>query len=77
MRVLFASIVALTIGSAINNAQAASENAGRWCVVSDNNSARHCYFRRHRECMKAILGGGGVCVPNEATRGNMLDDNSK
>jgi hypothetical protein len=77
MRLVFASIIALTAGSAINSAQAASEETGRWCVVSAHDNARHCYFQRHRDCMKAISDGDGVCVPNEKSRGEMPEDNSK
>jgi hypothetical protein len=77
MRILFASILALSFGSAISGAQAASQEAGRWCVINAGDNARHCYFQRHRECVKAISDGNGICVPNEGRRGEMLDDSSK
>jgi len=77
MRILFSSVLALTFCSAINAAQAASPEDGRWCVINAGDNARHCYFQRHSECMKAISDGNGICVPNEAKRGTMLDDRSK
>ena len=77
MRILFASAFALILCSAINGAQAASQETGRWCVINAGDNARHCYFQRHSECMKAISDGNGICVPNEAKRGEMLDDRSK
>jgi hypothetical protein len=77
MRILLASILALSFGSAINSAQAASQDDGRWCVINAGDNARHCYFQRHRDCVKAISDGNGICVPNEIRRGGMLDDNSK
>jgi hypothetical protein len=78
MRIVFASIFALIIGSAINSAQAASEDTGRWCVINNTgDNARHCYFQRHRDCMKAISDGKGICMPNEKTRGDMLEDKAK
>jgi hypothetical protein len=77
MRILLASILALTFGLAINSAQAASQENGRWCVINAGDNVRHCYFQRHSDCVKAIADGNGICVPNEARRGEMLDDNSK
>ncbi len=77
MRILFASAIALIIGSAIPSAQAASEDTGRWCVVNNSDNARHCYFQRHRDCMRAISDGSGVCVPNEKNRGAMPEDKTK
>ena len=77
MRILLASILALTFASTINGAQAASQENGRWCVINAGDNARHCYFQRHNDCMKAISDGNGICVPNEAKRGEMLDDRSK
>jgi hypothetical protein len=75
---MFAFIIALVVGSAINSAQAASSgHIGRWCVVNAQDNARHCYFRRHRDCIKAIADGEGACVPNEKRRGDMPEDNSK
>ena len=73
MRILVGSIFAfaLVIGS-ITGAQAVSEDTGRWCVINASNNARHCYFQRHRDCVKAISDGNGICVPNEKTRGEML-----
>jgi hypothetical protein len=82
MRIVLASLFALTIGSTIHGAQAASDNSrqaeqtGRWCSIGLDN-ARHCYFRRHQDCMKAISDGSGVCVPNEARRGEMPEDPRK
>lgn len=77
MRILLASILALSFGSAINSAQAASQEERRWCVVNAGDNARHCYFQRHRDCVKAISDGNGICVPNEIKRGEMLEDRSK
>ena len=78
MRVLSVVIVALTLGLAVNSAQAASsDHIGRWCRVSGSDNSRHCYFRRHSECMKAIADGGAACVPNEKRRGEMPEDKSK
>jgi hypothetical protein len=77
MRILLAAMLALTAGSAINTAQAASENSGRWCVVNTQDKTRHCYFQRHRDCEKAIVDGSGICVPNEINRGFMPEDKSK
>jgi len=74
MRILFASVLALTLCSAVNGARAASPESGRWCVINAGDNARHCYFQRHRECMKAISDGNGICVPNEEKRGSMLDE---
>ena len=76
MRILLASIFALSLGSAISGAQAASQD-GRWCVINAGDNARHCYFQRHKDCEKAISDGSGVCVPNEKNRGQMPEDNSK
>jgi hypothetical protein len=77
MRIVLASLLALTIGSAIGGAQAAGDKPartpGRWCSIGADN-ARHCYFKRHQDCMKAISDGSGVCVPNERNRGEMPDD---
>ena len=76
MRIVLASLLALTIGSAIGSAQAAEKAArtpGRWCSIGADNT-RHCYFKRHQDCMKAISDGSGVCVPNERNRGEMPDD---
>jgi len=77
MKILFASVLALTLCSAINSAQAATQDTGRWCVINAGDNARHCYFQRHSDCMKAIADGNGICMPNEARRGEMLDDRSK
>ncbi len=77
MRILLASILVLTLGSALNSAQAAAQETGRWCVINAGDNARHCYFQRHSDCVKAISDGNGICVPNEGRRGEMLDDNSK
>ena len=78
MRILLASILALSFGSAIGGAQAASSfEEGRWCVINAGDNARHCYFQRHRDCMKATSDGNGICVPSESKRGVMLDDRSK
>ena len=77
MRILFASALALTLCSAINGAQAAAQDGGRWCVINAGNNARYCYFQRHSDCIKAIADGNGICMPNEARRGEMLDDRSK
>jgi len=67
-----ALILAMTIGSAMTSAQAASDNQ-RWCVIKSSDNARQCIFARHRDCMKAISDGSGVCVPNEVSRGNNLE----
>jgi len=78
MRILSAATLALLIGSAVNGAQAASSgHIGRWCIVSGADNSRHCYFRHHRDCMKAIADGSGACVPNEKRRGEMPEDKSK
>jgi hypothetical protein len=78
MRVLAAVLFALIVGSAINNVQAASSgHKGRWCMVSGSDNSRHCYFRYHRDCMKAIADGSAACVPNEKRRGEMPEDKSK
>jgi hypothetical protein len=78
MRIGFALILAIIIGSAINSAQAASSgHIGRWCMVSGLDNTRHCYFRHHRDCMKAIADGRSACVPNEKRRGEMPEDSSK
>jgi hypothetical protein len=77
MRIVLASIFALMVGYSVNGAQAASEETGRWCVINSGDNARHCYFRKHRDCAKAIADGNGVCVPNEERRGGMLEDPSK
>ena len=78
MRALSAVIVALTVGSAINSAQAASSgHIGRWCMVSGTDNSRHCYFRRHSDCMKAIADGSAACVHNEKRRGEMPEDKAK
>jgi hypothetical protein len=69
MRIGFAS--ALIIASAMSSAQAASEETGRWCMINASDNARHCYFQRHEDCMKAISDGKGVCVPSEKNRGEM------
>jgi hypothetical protein len=74
MRILLASILVLSFGSALNSAQAASQETGRWCVINAGDNARHCYFQRHRDCMKAISDGNGICVPSEIKRGEMLDE---
>jgi hypothetical protein len=75
---MLASLIALVIGSAINSVQAASkEETGRWCIINARDNVRHCYFQRHRDCQKAISDGDGICVPNEKTRGEMLEDSSK
>jgi hypothetical protein len=73
MRIVLASVFALVVGSAVNSAQAASEETGRWCVINAGDNARHCYFQRHRDCMKAISDGHGICVPSEKNRGESLD----
>ena len=78
MRVLSVAIFALMIGSAVTSAQAASSgHKGRWCMVSGSDNTRHCYFRRHQDCMKAIADGSAACVPNEKRRGEMPEDKSK
>jgi hypothetical protein len=78
MKVLSAAIFVLMIGSAIYSAQAASSgHIGRWCMVSGADNTRHCYFRHHRDCMKAIADGSSACVPNEKRRGEMPEDKSK
>jgi len=77
MRIVFASILVLIIGSAFNGAQATSEDTGRWCMINAVDNAKHCYFQRHQDCMKAISDGSGVCVPNEKNRGEMPEDKSK
>jgi hypothetical protein len=74
MRTLLASILALSFGSAIDSAQAAAQEAGRWCVINAGDNARHCYFQRHRDCVKAISDGNGICVPSETKRGAMPDE---
>ena len=76
MRTMFAFIVALIVGSAVNSAQAASDATYRWCVINGGDSARHCYFHRLSECRKAISDGSGICVPNEI-RGVTPEDISK
>jgi hypothetical protein len=78
MRVLSAVILALIVGSTASSAQAASSgHIGRWCMVSGSDNSRHCYFRRHSDCMKAIADGSAACVPNEKRRGEMPEDRSK
>jgi hypothetical protein len=77
MRIVLASIAALIIWSAINIAQAASNDTGRWCVIDARDNGRHCYFQRHHDCMKAISDGNGLCVPNEKKRGELPEDHSK
>ena len=84
MRIGLVSLFALTTGLTIGGAQAAPDNAhrtaaepaGRWCSIGSDN-VRNCYFRRHQDCMMAISDGSGVCVPNEATRGEMPEDPRK
>jgi hypothetical protein len=77
MRILLAFIFALIVGSAVNSAQAATEDSGRWCVISSQDNSRHCYFQKHRDCEKAVADGSGVCQPNEKNRGVMPEDKSK
>ena len=77
MKIACASVLALIIGSTINSGHAASEANGRWCVVNASDNAKHCYFQRHQDCMKAISDGSGICVPNEKNRGEMPEDKSK
>jgi hypothetical protein len=78
MRLLLAAILALNFGLSVNSVQAASSgHIGRWCVVSGADNSRHCYFRRHRDCIKAIADGNGACVPNEKRRGDLPEDSSK
>ena len=78
MRVLSVAIFALMIGSAVTSAQLASSgHKGRWCMVSGLDNTRHCYFRKHRDCIKAIADGNSACVPNEKRRGESLEDESK
>ena len=78
MKLLFASILALNFGLSVQSVQAASSgHIGRWCVVSGADNTRHCYFRHHRDCMKAIADGNGACVPNEKRRGDLPEDGSK
>lgn len=79
MRIGLVSLFALTIGlsaaQAADSARQAGQN-GRWCSIGMDN-VRNCYFRRHQDCMKAISDGSGVCVPNEAKRGEMPEDPRK
>jgi hypothetical protein len=78
MRLISSAIFALMVASTIGSAQAASSgHIGRWCVVDGHDNSRHCYFRRHRDCIKAIADGSGACVPNEKRRGEMPEDKSK
>jgi len=70
MRIVFAAIFALLIGTTINSAHAASKEKeiDRWCVVYDGvklDSARHCYFHTLTECRKVISEGGGACQSSE------------
>jgi hypothetical protein len=78
MRAVLATVLVLTAGAAFSDAALAAKakaaaDAGRWCSIGADN-ARHCYFKRHQDCMKAISDGSGVCVPNEANRGEMPED---
>jgi hypothetical protein len=73
MRIVFASIFAVMIGSTIGNAQSPAKNTGRWCIVNASDNVRHCYFRRHADCIKAISDGNGLCVPSEKRRGETLE----
>ena len=78
MRMIFAAVCALVLGATITGTQAASSgHIGRWCVVSGLDNSRHCYFRHHHDCMKAIADGSGACVPNEKRRGEMPEDDKK
>ena len=70
MRIVFAAIFALLIGTAVNSVQAASKDKeiDRWCVVYDGvklDSARHCYFHTLTECRKVISEAGGACQSSE------------
>ena len=78
MKVLSAAVFAVLIGLSITNVQAASsDHKGRWCMVNGSDNTRHCYFRHHQDCMKAIADGSAACVPNEKRRGEMPEDQSK
>ena len=77
MRIVLAFVSTLVIALAMNKALAASEDEGRWCAINAQDFVRHCYFKRLRECQKAISDGNGLCVPNEKRRGEMAEDNSK
>ena len=81
MRIVMASIFVLAVGATAGSALAQnadpSRPRGRWCSVSVTDNVRHCYFKRHQDCMKAIADGSGVCVPSERNRGEMPEDSRK
>ena len=81
MRIVLASIFVLAVGATVGSAQAQnaarSGPGGRWCSVGVTDNVRHCYFKRHRDCMKAISDGSGVCVPSERNRGELPEDSRK
>jgi len=81
MRIVLVSFFVLAVGTAIGSAQAQTAGQsgprGRWCSVGVTDNVRHCYFKRHRDCMKAISDGSGVCVPSERNRGEMPEDSRK
>jgi len=66
MRITFAFVVALIVGSTINTAQA---EISRWCVVyggaTMGQNVSKCYFRTLTQCRTAIAGQDGACHPNE------------
>ena len=79
MRIFLAAIFVLAVGATVGSAQAQSQSGprGRWCSVGVTDNVRHCYFKRHRDCMKAISDGSGVCVPSERNRGELPEDSRK
>jgi hypothetical protein len=64
MRIVFAALVALIVGSALDAAQA---DPYRWCAHYGGlfgGGGTNCYFMTLQQCEAAVSGVGGYCRPN-------------
>ena len=63
MRTVFAAIVLLTLGAAVQPAKA---DPYQWCAIfsGDLGGVRSCSFFTMEQCLATVSGVGGFCQPN-------------
>jgi Protein of unknown function (DUF3551) len=67
MRIVIASLAILTLGGALDCAQA---DPYRWCAQYAGRGSTNCYFVTLAQCQAALSGNGGLCTPNNFYTGD-------
>jgi hypothetical protein len=65
MRTLFAIAAIVAAAASFDGARnAAQADPYPWCAQYGSRGVTNCYFRTWGQCLAAISGNGGFCVPN-------------